>query len=62
MDPNACIGEILKLKYKILLAGDDLSSEHMADLAVELAELVEALDGWLCKGGFMPDRWSPKCT
>lgn len=26
-------------------------------LAYELAELVEALDEWLTKGGFLPTRW-----
>lgn len=45
MDPNACLEEILSL-----CAGDDPD-------ALRLIELMEALDGWIIKGGFLPDRW-----
>lgn len=31
---------------------------QVAELAYELAELVEALDEWLTKGGFLPTRWT----
>ena len=31
--------------------------EPTMDDARELAELVQAIDGWLSRGGFLPDAW-----
>ena len=52
MDPNAtltAIREIVKKTYTDRGAGT-------GDLA-QLVDLVEALDGWLTKGGFAPTAW-----
>jgi alkyl hydroperoxide reductase subunit AhpC len=46
MDPNAALQELLAI------AG---AAERDPD---RMAELVEALDGWLRGGGFLPARWS----
>lgn len=32
-------------------------ADRLRDIAMELAELVEALDNWISNGGFMPDQW-----
>lgn len=49
MDPN----EALK-KIRELLKIRRLSREESA----ELQELVEGLDEWITKGGFLPSSWS----
>jgi len=53
MDPNANLKEILELAGKISIDADSDS-----ELEVRLAELVMALDEWICKGGFLPSRWN----
>ena len=70
MDPNANVEEqrslaagILKLVDEHL---DDIEDDELAeDVNLEfvykvgrLAELVQALDGWLSKGGFLPASWA----
>ena len=52
MDPNATLETIRRLT-KAILDGDGNAEE----LAEELAEACEALDGWLTRGGFLPDAW-----
>ena len=52
MDPNANLLEQLRLARK--LVDDDAPSDD----AQRLAELVLALDEWLQRGGFMPQRWT----
>ena len=53
MDPNANLDEQLRLANKIL------RSDKWTDADAErLAELVEALDGWIDRGGFLPQHWS----
>lgn len=66
MDPNAALQELLALKAKIMRqwdAADDTCDFDEADV-IRMAELVEALDGWIRKGGFLPERWRPRphCT
>lgn len=50
MDPDAALAEIR-----------DIISRWNRDgglvVAARLAELVDGLDGWLSKGGFLPDAW-----
>jgi len=44
-------------------AEDDWLDEQLAllglirDVAARMGELVEALDGWISKGGFLPAAW-----
>jgi len=54
VDPQANLLEQRRLVRRILDT-DDLSSK--AGLAVRLAELVEALDEWISRGGFLPEAW-----
>jgi hypothetical protein len=64
MDPNANLREQLKLaavdwtgKDTNELSPEELSKLHIAHM--RLCDLVESLDQWLTKGGFMTDRWRP---
>ena len=51
MDPNANWAETIRLAHDILNDPD-------ADTdAARLAELVEALDGWISKGGYLPSAF-----
>ena len=59
MDPNANQKEQLELARELQFAtgrGDVVSEVDVA----RLAELVLALDEWLQKGGFYPERWRPR--
>lgn len=61
MDPNANLKEMLELAASIIEAYEDEDGNGVdQDDANRLAELVEALDGWLSKGGFLPGRWERK--
>lgn len=57
MDPDANLTEALDLAGEILRnAGDRGYSPHSA--AERLAELVEALHGWIAGGGALPKVWA----
>ena len=57
MDPNANLEEQRRLVAQINKDRDEekVPSEHDA---YRLAELVEALDGWISRGGFLPRDWA----
>lgn len=72
MDPNATLAQIRKLLAEIEEenkeywsdpandADPDACASHydtVSDLRGDIADCVEALDGWLTKGGFLPDDW-----
>lgn len=62
MDPNATLDELLALTRSLLNTPDaDGVAESRLDPAdaIRAAELVEALDGWLMMGGYLPRRWQP---
>jgi hypothetical protein len=48
MDPNATLQEM-----RSLMGLDPMMPWESA----RLAELVEAMDGWLSAGGFLPEAW-----
>lgn len=54
MDPNATLAEIRK---RLTVLDGCMRKGERSMLAGELAELVEALDGWLSRGGFLPTAW-----
>lgn len=61
MDPNANLKEQRELAAKMLHDYEDEDGNGIdQDDANRLAELVEALDGWLSKGGFLPGKWERK--
>lgn len=53
MDPNKTLSEIRDALA--IMNSDNMSGQINA--AASLAEHAEALDGWLSKGGFLPDAW-----
>ena len=53
MDPT----EALK-KIRAILANGVDGCQVCGDAGRELADLVEGLDGWLSKGGFLPEAWN----
>lgn len=62
MDPNANLEETLRLVRNILKATDECDDDgdpvYNSRDVLRLAELVEALDGWLSKGNFLPNKWA----
>jgi len=56
MDPDANLAEQRELASAICAAAD-AGRVPEEDLAARLAELVLALDEWLCRGGCAPRRW-----
>jgi hypothetical protein len=59
MDPNAALKEIREI---IKEADDCLNSEEelVAFNFSRLVDLIDGLDGWISKGGFLPDDWTGK--
>ena len=65
MDPNEtlmCMRECAEEVWVLTAGIVDESFEHSTDrqLAQRQAELFEALDQWLLKGGFLPADWKRK--
>lgn len=67
MDPKANLSEQLALAAEIIeiIYGrssygvlSDEDRDEVVENAARLAELVQALDGWLRRGGFLPKRWA----
>lgn len=61
MDPNANLRELRDTITEINKCHDldhPRESCACADLADRLAELTEAMDGWLSRGGFLPSDWA----
>lgn len=56
MDPNANLAEQLRLANRVLT--DDMPDERRREAAHRLAELVEALDEWVRRGGALPTAWT----
>ena len=57
MDPNACLAEILEIAKH---SSQDLLDRELSPALDRISELVEALDGWIAGGGFLPARWARK--
>lgn len=55
MDPNAALEEARELSAQIQ---KDFENDKVSEYdANRLAELFQALDGWLSKSGFLPSAW-----
>lgn len=57
MDPNRLLAEIREIVTEVWKHEDSMPNE-----LVELVEKVDALDGWLSIGGFLPDPWKYRVT
>jgi len=61
MDPNATLAEIRRLASAIRSDADaGIGASRLPLRSARLAELCEALDGWISRGGFLPDAWDPE--
>lgn len=61
MDPNATLKELRELaveQHRLEDSTDPKVTVRMATIAGRMAELVEALDGWLVAGGYLPTAWA----
>ena len=56
MDPNANLQEQITLANVIIESAENETGEIILQ-AIRLAELVLALDEWLTRKGFPPERW-----
>ena len=54
MDPTATLVAIRAL---VKVIHENTDSERWEELATDLAEVAEALDGWMTRGGFLPMQW-----
>jgi hypothetical protein len=54
MDPDAALAQIRELIVKHQTSSEEMSTSD----AAELVELVDSLDEWMTKGGFLPTEWS----
>lgn len=57
MDPNAALERLREL---VVATADENNNAVKVHLADEMAELFEALDYWLTRGGFLPSQWSKR--
>jgi hypothetical protein len=60
MDPNENIEQQRTLVCRIIAARDRGEEPDAAD-ATALADLVVELDGWVMRGGALPDDWRQPC-
>lgn len=61
MDPTANLTKIRDLITQIYAAEDNPDPPFdWGEIALELAEHVEALDNWMKSGGFLPTQWRPQ--
>lgn len=56
MDPDACLKEIREIKDEIN-SGKFQQPFAIADRGYRLAELIDSLDNWITRGGFLPKDW-----
>jgi hypothetical protein len=56
MDPDAALNELRELAGRLRDPGPEQVLDDLEDVG-RMAELVEALDGWLSRGGFLPAAW-----
>jgi hypothetical protein len=57
MDPNATLAAIRELVKQIDNTDRGSANIDLVDLALDLIELIDGLDQWLSKGGFLPSAW-----
>jgi hypothetical protein len=57
MDPDAALDELLGLIGPLLDTSDSDPAPRPVTVS-RIAELIDALDGWLLTGGYPPRRWA----
>jgi hypothetical protein len=59
MDPDSTLAALRDLISRLRSAA---TTDTKADLADELADTVDDLDGWLTRGGFLPRAWADRSS
>lgn len=54
MDPNWALTEFRILMNEL----EDAAGDECQAIACNVLDKFDALDGWLCAGGFLPDDWA----
>lgn len=62
MDPNANLKEQRKLIERMQNQPPGWEACDFSQDAMRLAELSEALDEWISKGGMLPKLWLKSCA
>lgn len=65
MDPDEAVTQMRLLSASLIKAADEDPDEAwteeqlqtLANEAIQLAETVQGLDGWMTAGGFLPEQW-----
>ena len=60
MDPNATLRDLLEYRDEIFEEWDNATEDgecEATDREICIAELIDALDGWISRGGFLPQKW-----
>lgn len=60
MDPDVTLARLRILATAVKNAVDSGMETMPTAVPDEMAELVNALDGWISKGGFLPSDWRAK--
>ena len=58
MDPNATLSRLRELSAEITKAFH--AGDNATDMGAEMADLFDALDQWITRGGFLPTDWNRK--
>ena len=74
MDPDAALAELRELARTFLRLADSMPDDLITDRpspggsadapvldladAARCAELIQALDGWMCARGYLPSSWA----
>lgn len=56
MDPDTTLQELRALAHELIFCDED-NREKLEANAVRTGELIQALDEWITKGGFLPEAW-----
>lgn len=56
MDPNEALARIRRMVDQIIAQPSTATSDD----AIALAEVVEGLDHWIARGGFLPEAWAKR--
>lgn len=61
MDPNEALRQLRDALRRLRYADSHTDEQNTVDYEV-VAEYAQALDEWLSKGGFLPERWARNRT
>jgi len=75
MDPDQCLKELMELNKEVgdvidsygswVELAEEAKPEEVDELIANVNDLVDhvaALNGWMKKGGFLPEEWAPRWT